>query len=165
MSVVDKLLLHGTGDNHALNVWQRHVLERLADVGPGGILEQNYRIGQDRRTVEILAPLVVDCRLAVVICEAPMHGFYVHRYLAARKFARVPSLVSKLGAHIVDGAPTLHVVPRTALSASDGHRLLPGLRPELVICQKMPTNTVRGARLSDYLTEQSPRVLVWNEDY
>lgn len=111
-------------------------------------------VGSGKTYLSILAPLAVDCRLAIILIKPDQRIHYRAAYLRLREHFRVPSLifdrsdeVDARGTFIVRDArvPVAHVIPYSLLSNPKSTTLLEELAADTVIADEWHLLSNRGS--------------------
>lgn len=143
-----------------------HQAQTLSKLLLGLNVVSKHTVGRTRTM--LLAPRAVEgCKTAVaIIGSAAARQLALFEYVENTHNLYLPSLITTFSeARLIIGAPVLHLVPASHLSAVGGARLLDELAPDLVIYDTSPSmrGTARGGRLYDYITRRKPRTLQWGE--
>jgi hypothetical protein len=124
-------------------------------------------VGAGKTGLDIMMPMVMPgCRLAVLLVPPGLVPQLEAEYLLWREHWRVPSLVSAKRSFIVNGAPTLHVLPFSKLSRPDSTALLNALAPDLIIMDEAHkarhADTATTSRILRYFGEHpNTRLCFW----
>jgi hypothetical protein len=120
-----------------LNAEQAWALRELGRVGG---LVGFLPVGSGKTILGILAPLAVPgVKTAVLLVKSDQRLHYRRAWQRLREHFRVPSLVMDDGGEpmIVNGAPTLHVIPYSKLSRPESTKLLEGLKPDMIVADEV----------------------------
>jgi hypothetical protein len=116
-----------------------------------------------------MMPMVMPgCRLAVLLVPPNLVAQLEAEYLLWREHWRVPSLIaSKSRAWIVEGAPTVHVIPFSRFSRAESTALLGALKPDTIIIDEAHkarnADTATTSRILRYFADNpTTRLCCWS---
>ncbi len=170
----------------AVSRFQQETLDRLSREMRGSVYETQIEvpIGSGRSLLSLRVPLVVEgCRTAVRFIPPVLMRTYEATYRRAIDdgFELTTVFIDRFS-HIVDGTPTLHVLPVTRLNLPwryqtvRGYTAQPDSHGEVVTLESCNPDTVivdyhdfrtigvvAGLRLRHYCTQREPRprLVVW----
>jgi hypothetical protein len=137
----------------------------LHELSANGGLLCNIGVGSGKTLLNILAPLAVPCKTAVVLLPSSVADQTIAEYELIRNHWRVPSLVnhgSTTYSAIVPDAPTLHILPYSRLQLPQSTSWLREMKPDLIIadeCHSLKNpNTARTSRFLS-LFDQRPSTM------
>ncbi len=115
-------------------------------------------VGHGKTVLDILAPLTIPtCRTAVLLVPPGVVTQLFTEYELLRNHWRVPGLISHATQQYtarVEGAPTLHVLPYSMLSAKDATTWLRNMAPDFVVADEVHSlrnpDTTRTSRVLRY---------------
>lgn len=115
-------------------------------------------VGHGKTFLDILAPLALDSKLAVLFVPAPLRTQLITEYERVAQHFRVPSLVvhGEEYTSIKPGGVTLHVMSYSSLSGEKATTFLEQLKPDAILCDEFHKirnpDSARAIRIMRYMS-------------
>jgi hypothetical protein len=132
----------------------------------GGLLAP-IGVGHGKTILDLLMPLAMRAKLAVLLLPPNLVAQLVNEYQRLREHFHVPSLITDGWSNVVSGAPILHVVPFSRFSRAGSTTLLESYMPDLIIVDEAhklkDRNTATTSRVLRYLAQfPDTRLCCWS---